>query len=336
MNKLFFTVTLVFCSVISFAQTISTSDNGRWDEDIQWGGSSYPEATSCYTTININHSITIRDNVNIDLTGCGVVTINIGAGALLRLGHGANGSTLELASGSSIVVDPTATIEHNGPGAASGAVIEIGGNTVWTADDGDVNTSGEGGVLTESTTNGSLPVELLDFNYEKTDEGAIALNWRTASEINNDGFYIEKSIDGVDFEQVGWVNGYGDSNEISSYTFMDYSMVQSVYYRLKQVDFDGQFENLQTIRVIISQKLTGILYPNPAQNGVSINVSSSETFSISLHDLNGRAVLSEQQMKVKDYENFLNSNFDGLLSGSYILSLKSNSGLMQFRLVKSQ
>ena len=87
-----------------------------------------------------------------------------------------------------------------------------------------------------------LPVELTEFAAQK-ESGYNLLSWSTASEINNAFFEVEKSSDGINFHKIGQVQGAGNSSEELDYEFMDHVVNdETVYYRLKQVDFDGAFE----------------------------------------------------------------------------------------------
>ena len=99
-----------------------------------------------------------------------------------------------------------------------------------------------------------LPIELLSWNgYAKDDK--IFLNWSTASQTNNEKFIIEKVIineelNTLSFSEIGEVQGAGNSNQVLHYTFVDYTPNYGVnYYRLKQVDFDGQYETFKIIAV---------------------------------------------------------------------------------------
>ena len=91
---------------------------------------------------------------------------------------------------------------------------------------------------------GVLPVSI--FNFGGTIKRLQAyLNWSTASESNNKGFYVERSKDGQNFTSVGFVKGVGNSNKINNYSYTDATLkdinVTTTYYRLKQVDVDGKF-----------------------------------------------------------------------------------------------
>jgi hypothetical protein len=88
-----------------------------------------------------------------------------------------------------------------------------------------------------------LPITLMTFDAFQYTSNSVKVNWTTASEQNNDYFIIENSIDGYTWKQAGVVNGAGNSNQVLNYSFIDYSPYLGLsYYRLTQVDFDGQSE----------------------------------------------------------------------------------------------
>ncbi|MEH0157247.1 hypothetical protein V6R21_24250 [Limibacter armeniacum] len=87
-----------------------------------------------------------------------------------------------------------------------------------------------------------LPVELIFFSAKRQSSN-VMLTWATASEVNNDYFEIQRSTDGKNFEIIGSVNGNGNSQARIDYEFIDTEAPKStIYYRLKQVDYNGQFE----------------------------------------------------------------------------------------------
>ncbi|HXA02050.1 MAG TPA: right-handed parallel beta-helix repeat-containing protein [Cytophagaceae bacterium] len=87
-----------------------------------------------------------------------------------------------------------------------------------------------------------LPVELISFSATKNDDHSVSLAWSTASERNNNRFELQRSADGINFETIATIAGYGNSNMIINYSAMDNSpSVGENYYRLKQVDNDGKF-----------------------------------------------------------------------------------------------
>lgn len=118
-----------------------------------------------------------------------------------------------------------------------------------------------------------LPVELISFTGEYK-ENAVELNWVTASELDNDHFEIERSLDGIEFEAIGLVPGKGTSNVKNSYRFYDDSPVFGiVYYRLKQVDYDGgyEFSKIIYIEVPLLHNIKLTVYPNPFENEAIIS-----------------------------------------------------------------
>jgi hypothetical protein len=128
---------------------------------------------------------------------------------------------------------------------------------------------------------GPLPVAWLSFTgFYKNN--AVELEWRTATELNNKGFEVERSADGAQFESIGFVNGNGTTNEAHTYTFEDVKPHQPLtYYRLRQVDFDGKADYSQTIVLKNKTAQNGIVfYPNPAQNELNIQSDSPTTVKI--------------------------------------------------------
>ena len=100
-------------------------------------------------------------------------------------------------------------------------------------------------------TGGVLPVELISFNITRFGNSNM-LYWTTASELNNAYFSIEKSINAKEFYSVGYVEGSGNTSSIINYEYLDLES-RTVYYRLKQVDYDGNYEYSDIIKVILDE-----------------------------------------------------------------------------------
>jgi hypothetical protein len=94
----------------------------------------------------------------------------------------------------------------------------------------------------------ALPVSLISFTAIPSNT-TIELHWRTASELNNNYFEVQKSTDGISFSSVGHVSGQGTTNELSTYTYIDEVIFPIAYYQLKQVDYDGVFSLSKIIKV---------------------------------------------------------------------------------------
>ncbi|MFN8335137.1 MAG: T9SS type A sorting domain-containing protein [Cyclobacteriaceae bacterium] len=142
-----------------------------------------------------------------------------------------------------------------------------------------------------------LPIELVRFEGE-AQATSVRLAWETESEINNDYFTVERSVTGTDFTAVGKLDGAGTSKEHHSYELLDeISFTGTVYYRLKQTDFDGAVSYSDVIRVKGVSDESVSIYPNPQKAGGDIHVKISEGYSdagtcnISVIDRIGRQVL---------------------------------------------
>jgi len=113
-----------------------------------------------------------------------------------------------------------------------------------------------------------LPIKLLSFSGKER-PSSIHLSWHTATEQNNDYMAVERSADGVKFEELGRVKGAGTTEQPQEYRFVDDNPIRGLnYYRLRQVDFDGAFEYHKTISVLFESKGSGLgvqAWPNPAQ-----------------------------------------------------------------------
>lgn len=122
-----------------------------------------------------------------------------------------------------------------------------------------------------------LPIELLDFSAN-CDEGAVTLQWSTATETNNDYFEIEKSADCQNWNALTRIAGAGNSNCLLNYQYVDFTPNSGIsYYRLKQYDFDGQSSVSGVLPVscgVNEISANAKVYPNPAVDYASIQLYS--------------------------------------------------------------
>lgn len=120
-----------------------------------------------------------------------------------------------------------------------------------------------------------LPVELLSFAGQVT-ANSVLLKWSTASEVNNSYFSVERSTDGFNFKEIAIVEGAGTTNNLKNYSFEDrFPLNGRSYYRLKQVDFNGQSEYSEVVSVKVEPFESNInmtLFPNPAQSIETVNL----------------------------------------------------------------
>ncbi len=181
-----------------------------------------------------------------------------------------------------------------------------------------------GGATVGTMTDSPLPVELSSFTSNISGRN-IKLSWITASEQNNSGFNIErKSITG-DFAKIGFVNGKGTISTPSSYTFEDKNLQTGKYfYRLKQIDNNGNFEfhNLNgTIEVGIPNKFDlSQNYPNPFNPVTKINfdLPADSKVTLVIYDVTGRQVtkLLNNELRTAGYYT-MDFNGSSFASGIY-------------------
>lgn len=172
----------------------------------------------------------------------------------------------------------------------------------------------------------SLPVEYINWEARALPNGTAALSWKTSSELNNDYFMVEKSL-GPDFEvkeDILKVEGEGTPVDEASYTVIDDGIMQDVvYYRLRQVDFDGTFEYSDVRKVNfqqVSPELDMTVFPNPTRDNVKIQVSFAEEMRLSLmlFDSKGRLV----RTMVGSANQTINFPLGNLPPGTYYLHAK--------------
>ncbi len=172
----------------------------------------------------------------------------------------------------------------------------------------------------------TLPIELLDFSATMTDNGSVKLNWTTLTEVNNDFFSVQHSVDGYEFAEIAIVIGAGNSTTPRHYSKLhDHAVNGKNYYRLKQVDFNGRttFSKIVAIDMV---KDAGIsIYPNPASNEWFIDFSSAQktdSWLIELLDVNGRQCMEFSTSG----EKVIHFSRQELASGIYVLRITSSSG----------
>jgi hypothetical protein len=178
-----------------------------------------------------------------------------------------------------------------------------------------------------SVANAPLPVVLTDFTVARVGTAA-KLSWHTASEVGNAYFAAEVSQDGTTFTSLGQVPGQGTSTQAQSYTFTDANLGQyaasTVYYRLRQVDTDGQ-SVYSPVRTLASTALatatpaaTGSslqVYPNPASATARVLVKVEAGAQVQLLDVRGQLIA--QASAASDGSVGLSTS--GLAAGLYIV-----------------
>jgi hypothetical protein len=157
-----------------------------------------------------------------------------------------NGSIEIILINSDIIINGSLQLINN-PGFGCNKTVIIGNYTIECDELSSIS-----GSLHVYVFGFGLPVELISFGA-KSKQSFIQLDWITATEINNEGFEIQRSVDGENFTSIGWVYGNGSTTEIIEYKFKDNEPMQGInYYRLKQIDFDGQYEYSNIVSATIN------------------------------------------------------------------------------------
>lgn len=210
------------------------------------------------------------------------------------------------------------------------AMLQDGSN--WNQSTGDL------ALVCTDFTNQLLPIELLYFSGKPNDEIAI-LEWATSSEINNDYFTIEHSINGIDFYSLDKVTGNGNTSETMYYSYIHETPYSGLnYYRLSQTDFDGTNSFGQTITVSInSTKYEVNIAPNPFNSFVDLDLTGFENntkLTIEMVNLLGLKVM-EKEILINDSNQRFSMNTSNIVKGSYILNVKNKMGIIRsIRLIK--
>lgn len=175
-----------------------------------------------------------------------------------------------------------------------------------------------------------VPVELTSFTSNVVND-FVTLNWETASELNNHGFEIQKSVDGNVFSTIGFVKGAGSTTSAMNYSYTDNSVENGVYYyRLKQLDFDGKSELSNALQVLVDVPKEFSLeqnFPNPFNptTNISWQLPVESFVSLKVFDVLGNEVanpVNEIQSAGKHSIEFDASSLSGSI---YFYTLKAGS-----------
>jgi hypothetical protein len=196
-------------------------------------------------------------------------------------------------------------------------------------------------VITGTDNLAPLPVKLISFTAAAK-ANDVLLSWNTATEVNNKGFVVQRAKVYGQWEDLGFVNGAGNSNTMHQYTFMDYSAfapeVSSLYYRLKQVDHNGAFTYSPVANVTRKTAITTQLsvYPNPFNDRCSISFDAAEEGQVSVivHDLQGRVVAKHNAEAVKGNNTIMLDQLSLLQTGVYMLKVQVNEETHVLKMIR--
>lgn len=173
----------------------------------------------------------------------------------------------------------------------------------------------------QATYTSTLPLTLLSFSAS-VDGNAVELHWSTMDEMNTSHFIIERSADGISFEQAGNIPAGGSGNH--QYTFTDPSSATNSFYRLKMVDLDGANRYSNVLRVAGAASATRLsIFPNPSASMITVTSPVKEIAVIT--SLDGKIM-----KRIQLVEGSTGIDIAALPAGLYLL----RSGTSTLKLVK--
>lgn len=175
------------------------------------------------------------------------------------------------------------------------------------------------------------PVMLKNFSGKKGASG-FDLSWTTVTESNNKGFNIQRSADGVKFDNIGFVAtkaASGISNGVLNYSFSDLKPLSlNNYYRLQQIDKDGRssFSEIVTLKQLLAKIKIGTIYPNPVRNNLSLEVATpiASKVNVVVSSVDGKIVMKSSQSLMAG-DNKIELNTAALGAGIYTVKIISES-----------
>ncbi len=183
--------------------------------------------------------------------------------------------------------------------------------------------------IKKSLTGNALPVELTELTATPINNEFISIDWITALEINNAGFFVERSTDGTDWSSLSWIAGHNNSTVQLSYNYPDHSAKTGItyYYRLKQVDNDGAFAYSDIVTARLTGEITFNILdfsPNPTTDKTNLGILSSKEQEVTVvfYDILGQKMISNTQQLAKGNTN-IGFNLGSLASGTYTAVITS-------------
>lgn len=297
--------------------TFTTISNSNWKSTSTWDTGSVPDYDQTNgsdiiiieNSVILNDDLTLKSGTQLTIRSYDTLTINgdvvFSNGSFLTIENGGvliiNGNLQNKNNSDDIEVNGQLYIDGNYSGGNGSEIFgtgEVIGTGSFTLDGSATiyNIGSECSNCSYPTMSGPLPIELVNFNGECVEDG-VNFNWTTASEINNDYFNIEQydSYKGK-WISIAEIEGAGNSSEFLSYDFKVSTLNKDGYYRLKQTDFDGEYENSSIHFVECNNSNIEVKgFPNPTieEFSVSINDDNLTYAEITIYDALGNVVLNQ-------------------------------------------
>jgi hypothetical protein len=181
----------------------------------------------------------------------------------------------------------------------------------------------------------ALPVTWLNFNGILRNNETY-LNWSTATEINNNGFEVQKSMNGQTFSRIGFVTGAGNSSLINNYSYTDAKVLSgSNYYRLKQIDLDGRFTYSPVIK-LNNSKFEWAVMGNPVNSNSWVQLQLDKTANVSLQiiAINGEIIKTINKGIISAGTYSILLNLPEITTNIYVVRLIVNGEAFSKKIIK--
>jgi hypothetical protein len=214
---------------------------------------------------------------------------------------------------------------------------------ITTDIEGDVRSATHPYRGADENPNNPLPVQFISFTAA-AQASDVKVSWSTASEINNKGFEVQRSVDGRSFEAAGFVKGAGNSSLVLNYGFTDaraFDKTNSnvLYYRLKQVDFSGASEYTNIVKVVKhTSKANGLsAFPNPFSDSysVSFEAAATGTATLTMIDIQGKQIAVQNTAIASGYNAVKFEAPADLKPGVYFVKVTVEGETQVLKLVKN-
>ncbi len=189
--------------------------------------------------------------------------------------------------------------------------------------------------LTNSVTSIVLPVTFINFDGILRNNQAL-LNWSTATEINNKGFEVEKSMDGQTFVAIGFVSGNGNSSLLHNYSYIDNKVLSgSNYYRLKQIDLDNNFNYSSIIRLDF-KNFDWAVFGNPltSNSWMQLQLDRKANVAIQIISLDGKMIQTINKGNISEGTYSIPLNLGNVSKGMYIIKLMVDNQVYSKKVIK--
>ena len=279
---------------------------------------------------SVTFSADFIDNVHGDASDCGTGLDHISSASYYDVSRTAGTENAKVKIGwyTNDQVDDYASLllaHYDGSQWQKVVSTPTGSNTSGTIISDGFQSSFSPFALGSSNSGNALPIDLLSFGGE-CENGRVQLEFVVASQVNNDYFTIERSMDAYKWNEVGVIAGEGNTNTQVTYNWTDDNPFNGVsYYRLAQTDYDGITKRFDPIAVSCETLVTGYsVYPNPANEVLNIDIEltshQGNDVEIEIVDINGRVIQSQNAPQLDRGYNHLEVDLSEIPSGVYMIN----------------